>query len=59
VFLVYTGITEKKDSKKADGANTLTMKKYPLNVNFVHLRANQQSLMISVVGHLVVKPSGL
>jgi len=50
---------EKKDSKKADGANTLTMKKYPLNVNFVHLRANQQSLMISVVGHLVVKPSGL
>lgn len=48
-----------KDSMQADSANILTLEKYPLNVNFAHLTVNQQSVMISAVGHLVVKPSGL
>lgn len=46
---------EMNHSKETDGANIITMKKYPVNVNFVLLTVNQQSVMFSAVGYLVVK----
>lgn len=41
-------------SKEIDSVNIISMKKYPANVNFVHLTVNQQSVMFSAVGYLVV-----
>lgn len=55
MFLLRTAIMEMNHSKETDSANIITMKKYPVNVNFVHLTVNQQSVMFSAVGYLVVK----
>lgn len=55
LLLLHTNIMEMNQSKETDSANIITMKKYPVNVNFVHPTVNQQSVMFSAVGYLVVK----
>lgn len=58
MFQVHTDILMMRARKQADSANILNVEKFPLNMNFAYLAVNLQFVMISAVGHLVVKPAG-
>jgi len=58
MFQVHIDIMRMRASKQADNANILTLEKFPLNTNSAYLAVSLHFVMISAVGHLVVKPAG-
>lgn len=55
LLLLHTDIMEMNHSKETGSKNIITMKKYPVNLNFLHLTVNQQSVMVLAAGYLVGK----